>query len=117
MSRRLERLGTLLRQELSDLVRRELHDPRLAQFITITRVDVSPDLQYARVYVSVLGSQEEKEATLEALRSASAFLRYHLVQRLVVKRVPSLQFRLDDSLERGDRLLRLIDEVAQQGPG
>jgi ribosome-binding factor A len=78
---------------------------------------VSPDLQYARVYVSVLGSQEEKDATMEALRNASAFLRHHLVQRLVMKRVPTLQFRLDESLERGDRLLRLIDEVSGQGSG
>lgn len=115
MSRRLERLGTLLREELSDLLRREMQDPRLAQLITITRVDVSSDLQYARVHVSVMGSAEEKDATLAALRKASAFLRHHLSQRLTIKKVPLLQFRLDESLERGDRLLRLMDQVSRGG--
>jgi len=114
MTRRTERLGALFRQELSELLRRELRDPRLSQLITITRVEVTPDLQYARVYVSVLGEPEEKREAMAALKGASAYLRHLLGQRLVLRRIPVLQFRLDESLEQGDRLLRLIDRLSRE---
>ncbi len=115
MTRRTERLGALFRQELSELLRRELRDPRLAQLITITKVEVTSDLQHARVYVSVLGHEEEKAAALGALQGASTYLRRLLGQRLVLRRIPALQFRLDESLERGDRLLRIMDQLSRQG--
>jgi len=115
LSRRAYRLGALFRQELAQLMARELKDPRLAQLITITKVEVTSDLQYARVYVSVLAPAEgDKKAALEALQGASTYLRHLLGQRLVIKRVPVLQFYLDDSLERGDRLLRLIDQISRE---
>ncbi|MDT7943387.1 MAG: 30S ribosome-binding factor RbfA [Dehalococcoidia bacterium] len=115
MTRRTERLGALFRQELAELLRRELRDPRLLQIITITRVEVTPDLQHARVYVSVLGQEEEKEAALAALKGAAPYMRHLLGQRVVLRRIPLLHFHLDESLEEGDRLLRIIDQLSRKG--
>lgn len=117
MSRRLQRLNVLLRQELSDLLLRELKDPRLAPFVTITRVEVSPDLQLAKVYVSVLGTDQEKASTLEGLTAAAAYLRHELTQRLVIRRVPSLTFLLDETMEEAAHILELIKRVASRRSG
>lgn len=113
---RIERVNSLLRQEISELVHRSVKDPRLAGLVTITRVVVTPDLTLARVYVSVLGSAEEKEATLAALVSAAPYLRRELRSRLTIRRLPALVFRHDDTIESGSRILSLIDEVARQRP-
>jgi len=120
MTRRTERINDLLREELSDLLRRQVKDPRLGGLITVTEVEVSPDLRHARVFVSVLGSEEEREDAFRALEVARSFLRRELGKRLSMRRTPDLSFRRDDSLERGARLLALIDEAApsagQEGP-
>jgi len=111
MSHRIERVNSLIRQELCELLQRQVKDPRLGNFITITAVDTSADMKYARVFVSRIGSQEEKQEMLSVLTSASGFFRRELIKRLRIRRVPALTFHWDDSIERGDRLLRLIDEV------
>ena len=112
MSRRLERLNVLLRRELSDLLLRSLKDPRLAGFVTITRVDTVPDLQYAKVYVSVMGTAEEKRSTVQGLTAAAAYLRHELTDRLTIKRVPSLTFVLDESMEEAAHILEIMDRMA-----
>ena len=112
MTRRLERLNGLFREELSDLLLRQVKDPRLAQFVSITRVVISPDLSHARVFVSVMGSEEEREDAFRALETARPFLRRELGKRLSTRRTPDLSFRRDDSLERGAHLLSLIEEAA-----
>ncbi|HXG07641.1 MAG TPA: 30S ribosome-binding factor RbfA [Nitrososphaera sp.] len=114
MSRRLERLNMLLRQQLSELIRRRIKDPRLAEFVSLTRVDVAPDLETARVYVSIMGASQDKVSTMKALQSASAYLRHELTGRLVIKRVPHLQFILDESIEEGAHLLDLINSVSSR---
>ena len=114
MSRRLQRLNTLLRQELSDLLLRQLKDPRLAGFVTITRVEVSADLQLAKVHISVLGSDQEKASTMEAFTAAAAYLRHALMKRLVIRRVPSLTFVLDTSIEDAAHILALIEDAARR---
>ncbi len=111
MAHRIERVNSLIRQELCELLQRQVKDPRLGNFITITAVDTSADMKYARVFVSRIGSQEEKQEMLSVLTSASGFFRRELIKRLRIRRVPALTFHWDDSIERGDRLLRLIDEV------
>ncbi|MFQ5879496.1 MAG: 30S ribosome-binding factor RbfA [Dehalococcoidia bacterium] len=114
MSRRIERVNSLLRQEISELVRRGVKDPRLAQLVTITRVAVTPDLTLARVYVSVLGSEEERDSTLAALTSAAPYIRRQLRPRLTIKRLPELSFRRDEAMERSSRVLSLIERVRRE---
>ena len=115
MSRRTRQVGELLREELTDIVRREVKDPRVG-FLSLTAVDVSPDLRSARVYVSVLGSDEERLATLAALRSASGFIRHHLKPRLRMRQIPDLDFRDDRSMEHAERIAQTLSELHRADP-
>ncbi|HEU0165828.1 MAG TPA: 30S ribosome-binding factor RbfA [Thermomicrobiales bacterium] len=103
MTRRTRQVGELLREELVDIIRREVKDPRVG-FMSITNVEVPPDLRTARVYVSVLGTDEEREATLAALRSAAKFIRFHLKPRLRMRQIPELEFRDDRSMEYAQQI-------------
>ena len=113
MSRRTERVNDLLREEISDLLLREMRDPRIGGLVTITEVDVSPDFRHAKVYVSVLGSDEEKTGTFRALDAAAHFLERELRKRLTMRRTPELAFLPDDSIERGARILSLLDQTRE----
>ena len=112
MSRRQERINHLLRQEISELLAREIKDPRLPSVTSVTYVDVSPDLRYAKISVSVLGRVEEKSNALLALNSAAGFLRRSLRQRLKLRTVPDLIFSLDDSIERSQELISMLDTLS-----
>ena len=114
MSQRTDRLDSQIRQELMDLLQREMKDPRLG-FATITRVETARDLGHARVWVSVLGTDLERERTMGALRVATPWLRRKLGERLSLRHVPELTVREDDSIESGDRVLRIIQEL-EEGP-
>jgi ribosome-binding factor A len=114
MSRRTERVNELIRHELSDLLLRELRDPRLDGLISITRVEVSPDLYNARVSVSVMSETASPADALKALNAAAGFLHKELVHRLEMRRVPFLTFQLDRSIEEGAAVLAHIDEVIRQ---
>ncbi len=114
MAHRVERVNSLIRQEISELLQRQVKDPRLGDFIAVTEVSTSPDLKYARVFVSRIGSEEEKQKTLSALASASGFFRKELARRLKLRYIPELSFKWDDSIEQGDHLLRLIDKVTSE---
>ena len=111
MAHHIERVNSLIRHEISELLQRQVKDPRLGNFITVTAVDTSSDMRHAKVFVSQLEGQAEKKETLGVLSSAAGFFRRELATRLKLRRVPELDFRWDDSLERGDHLLRLIDRV------
>ena len=111
MSRRLERINGLLRQEISAIVSSDLSDPRLGSLVSVTEVDCSPDLGSAKVYVSVLGGQKEKSASLEALKSAAGFVHRNLRGRVRLRIVPSLEFRLDESIEAGFAILEKIRQT------
>jgi ribosome-binding factor A len=121
MSHRIERVSSLMRHEISDLLQRQVKDPRLGQFVSVNEVSLSPDLKYARVYVSCMSNQGEKEAILSGLEAAANFLRNQMAKRLRLRRIPELSFEWDESIERGDRLLRLIDQLnaedAHREPG
>ena len=114
MTRRLQRLNGLFREELSDLLLRQVKDPRLAQFVSITRVAISPDLSHARVFVSVMGSEEEKASTLEGLTAAANYLRRQLNNRVSLRRMPELSFRRDESMEKGAHVLDLLNQISEE---
>ncbi len=111
MSRRTERLNHLIRQEITDLLQREAKDPRLAVMVSVTRVAVSADLHHARVYVSVMGTEEEKKGLVEGLHAASGFLRRELAGRLTLRHTPELSFVYDDTMEQAGKVIHLIDQV------
>jgi ribosome-binding factor A len=114
MSRRVKRLNVLFQQELADLVASEIRDPRLAGIVSITRVDVSADLQNAQVYVSVLGDADSKAGTIDALTAAAPFLRRQLLDRVRIRRIPTLHFRLDETMEEAAHLLELMRRVRER---
>jgi len=110
---RQEKLGELIAGELSDLLRTRVKDPRVG-FASITHVEVSGDLRHAKVFVSVMGSPEEREATMQGLKNATGFLRHELATRLVLRYMPEIAFKLDKSIEEGARILELIQKVEQE---
>jgi len=112
MTRRTEKLNGLIREEICELLQREVKDPRLDCFLTVTRVDTSPDLKYAKVFVSIMGSDEEKEEALKGLDSASGFFQKKLWRRLSIRHMPQLSFHKDDSIEQAAHVLHLMQEVA-----
>jgi ribosome-binding factor A len=116
MSHRIERVSSLMRHEISELLQRQVKDPRLSQFVAVTDVSLSADLKYARVFVSCMGSEEEKKTMLKGLGAASNFLRNQMAKRLRLRHIPELSFEWDDSIERGDHLLQLIDKVSAEHP-
>jgi ribosome-binding factor A len=115
-SRRQRQVNHTIRRELSDLLAREVSDPRISGIFSVTEVDVSPDLMQAKVFVSVMGSEQEKAEMFAGLESASDFLRRELSKRIRLRRIPKLIFTRDDSLEKGGRLLQLIDQSAIDNP-
>lgn len=115
MSRRVERINGLLQAEISQLLAREIKDPRLGGVISITQVQTANDLRSARVLVSVMGDRETQETALDGIQSAAAFLRRELRDRLKLRYVPFLKFALDDSMESADTVLRLMDRLQREG--
>jgi ribosome-binding factor A len=115
MSLRTARVNELLRAEISELILREVKDPRVAEgLVTITEIRVSPDLRHATVFVSHLGTEEERQHALEGLQHAAPFLHRELMHRLKMRNVPELVFRFDPSIERGARLSDLIRKVSNE---
>ena len=110
MENRQRRLGQLLKQEISELILREIKDPRIA-FVSITSVDLTADLRHAKVLVSVLGNERERKSSIAGLRSAAGYIRRELGQRLRLKYVPEIKIEYDNSIEEGTRILSLIDSV------
>jgi ribosome-binding factor A len=110
MTARTDRIDQLLREEIGRLVTEEVADPRIG-FATITRVETTPDLRHARVWVSVIGQPTERRETVAALGRAMPFVRRELGRTLRLKRIPDLHVELDDTAERGTRVLQLLDEL------
>lgn len=112
MSRRIDRVNGLLRQEIGRVLTTRLKDPRLSSIMSVTRVDTSADLRRARVFVSVLGDETAKQLTLRALRSAAGFIHRDVRRHLTMKAVPVLTFQIDESIEQGAEMLRKIRALA-----
>jgi|SRR5918996_5898532 ribosome-binding factor A len=113
--RRTDRVEELLKQEIARIVGEEVKDPQVG-FATVMDVAVTPDLRHARVFISVLGTEEEKAATLSALRRASGFIRARVGDEVTLKYLPELRFEIDRSLERVARIEELLDEARPAPP-
>jgi ribosome-binding factor A len=112
MTQRTERIDQLLRQEISAILSKEIADPEIG-FATVTDVETAPDLRHARVWFSVIGPKAERDQTLRALERAMGYVRRELGTRLRLRRIPELHVRLDDSVERGTRVLQLLNELEE----
>ena len=109
--RRIDRIEEQFRIELSEIIEREIHDPRIG-LATVIHVKVSPDLRHARVFVTVLGNDAERKKTLEGLRSAASYARHSLSKRLHhLKRIPELTFDYDETVEKGMRIEELLEQI------
>ena len=108
MAERMRRVNEAVREVVSARIAAGLRDPRIG-FVTVTAVETSPDLRQARVWVSVLGSEEERAASLEGLESAHGVLQQAVASELRMKRTPTLQFVFDESIDRGMRITELLD--------
>jgi ribosome-binding factor A len=106
---RMRRVNEAIREVLGDAIATELKDPRI-RFVTVTEVDTSPDLRSARVYVSVLGDEQDRVRSLDGLKSSHGVLQGKIAGAMRLKRTPTLTFVYDESAERGDRISRLLDE-------
>ena len=116
MTRRTQQMGEFLREEVVDIIRSEIDDPRLG-FWTVTRVEVLPDLRSARIYVSVLGTDGERKETITALRGAAGFIRGHLKPRMRTRIIPDLDFRDDRSMEHAEEIDRTLKALRREGEG
>jgi ribosome-binding factor A len=114
-SGRMRRIDEAVRAVLSEAIAKGLKDPRVG-FVTVTSVKTSPDLRYARVYVSVLGDEPVREDSLEGLRSAHGYLQGEIARQLTLKRTPALTFEYDKSIDHGMRISELLDKTARSEP-
>lgn len=110
--KRSQRVGDLLRKELSDIIMRRMKDPRIG-FITVTGVNVTDDLKTARVFISVL-KEEERDITLEALNDAKKEIRMELAKKVKLRRIPSIEFRIDEAIEYGSRIEKLLRDIKEE---
>lgn len=109
-SRRQERVADMIRDEVMDIIQREMSDPRLG-FVSITRVELSPDMKYARMFVSVFGDDDEQARALVALNNAAGFIRRTLAPRLRMRVIPDVSFRLDRSMAHAENISRILREL------
>ncbi|MBR8827002.1 MAG: 30S ribosome-binding factor RbfA [Gomphosphaeria aponina SAG 52.96 = DSM 107014] len=113
-SRRMSKVSSLIKQEVSQMLLNGIKDDRVgAGMVSITDVDVSGDLQHAKIFVSIYGTEAAKAETMEGLKSSTGFVRRELGQRIRLRRTPEVVFLEDTSLERGDRLLNLINKISE----
>ena len=111
---RTDRLNSSLKEVISDVIRREVRNPHVNELVTITRVDITKDLHYAKVYVSVIGTPEIKAETLKALNSAAGFIAVNASKKVVMRYFPTLTFRLDDSADKLMRIQTLLSEITEE---
>ena len=111
---RIARISEEIKREMSNIIQNELKDPRLSTIISITHLNVTKDLRYAKVFVSIMGTEEEKNSSLEGLRSAAGFIRREIGHRIQLRYTPEIQFELDNSIERGAYITKLIVETSKK---
>ena len=107
------RINAEVQKELSNIIRGEIKDPRIHPMTSVVAVEVTPDLKYCKAYISVLGDEEAAKATVEGLRSASSYVRRELARRVNLRNTPEIKFILDQSIEYGVNMSKLIDEVTK----
>jgi len=107
------RVSQSIKRELSDIIKRDLEDDRIAGIVSITEVECAPDCRSARVFISVFGGEDEQNNTIQALTEHTGFIRGEICRRLQVRFAPEMQFKLDHSLERGARVSDLINKISR----
>lgn len=112
--RRINRISEEIRKAISELLSRELKDPRISPLTSITKVEVTNDLSYAYIYISVLGNDEDKANTINGLQSAKGYIKREIGNRIDLRLIPELVFRLDESIEQGIYISQLIDKVSRE---
>ncbi len=112
--KRTARLNSLLKEVISDVIRKHVRNPHINELITITRVDITSDLHYAKVYVAVIGTDEVKQETIQALQSASGFIAVNASKEVVMRYFPTLTFKLDDSVDRHMRIEQLLTDINEE---
>lgn len=114
MKQRTNRIAEEMKKEISNIIQNEIKDPRLAKLVSIMAVDVTRDLRYAKVYVSVLGTNDEKNEVHNGLKSAAGFIRHEIAQRMNIRYSPELLFQIDDSIEHGVYMSKLINDTIEK---
>lgn len=112
--KRVERLNSLLKEVISEVVRKDVRNPHVANLITITRVEISSDIKHAKVFISVIGSDQEKNETLDALQSAAGFIAVHASKKVVLRYFPVLTFKLDTSVDKHLRIDELLHQIHEE---
>lgn len=110
---RIHRISEEVRKELSDIVQNDIKDPRLPKMVSILNVNVTKDLRYAKVYISVLGTEDDKKNALNALKSAAGYIRREIGHRVQLRYTPELQFEIDNSIEQGVYITKLINNTVK----
>jgi ribosome-binding factor A len=111
MVERVDRLNSLLKEVLSEVIMQDVRNPHVSRLITVTKVDISKDLHHAKVYISVIGTQQEKDETLQALESAAGFIAVHASKKVVMRHFPTLTFKLDTSVDKQIRIDTLLGQI------
>jgi len=114
---RLDRISEEIKKEVSDIIRNELKDPRVSALCSVVLVHTTPDLKFAKIYISILGNESEKEETYKGLKSASGFIRKELSERLNLRYTPELVFEIDKSIEHGANISRILNEIKHKEEG
>lgn len=111
---RTDRLNSLLKEVISDVIRKDVRNPHVKELITVTRVEITKDLHYAKVFISVIGNETEKEETLQALQTAAGFIAVTASKKVVMRYFPELTFKLDDSVDKHMRIEKLLGEITNE---
>ena len=113
---RMTRVNDEITKELANIIRAELKDPRIGVMTSVLRVDTTQDLKYCKVYISVLGNDDEKNNVMKGLKSASGYIRHLLAERINLRVTPELIFKLDDSVEYSIKMSKLIEQISSEPP-
>lgn len=111
---RIDRLNSLLKEVISEVIRKDVRNPNVNELITVTRVDITKDLRYAKVYISVIGLDEEKAKTLKALQTAAGFIAVNASKKVVMRYFPTLTFKLDEGVDKHMRIEKLLGEISNE---
>lgn len=111
---RTDRLNSLLKEVISDVIRKDVRNPHVNELLTVTRVEITKDLHYAKVYISVIGTDTEKAETLNALQTAAGFIAVTASKKVVMRYFPELTFKLDDSVDKHMRIEKILGEISHE---
>lgn len=113
MVSRTDKVRKALIREVSDLLQRGIKDPRISGIVSVTDIDLSADCRYARIFVSVFGTEEDQKKTMDALESSTGFIRSEVSKRIQMRFAPEIKFKIDDSLERGARVTTILEKISR----